>query len=143
MLKESSFEIQAHPEEMPEVIMKNCIVRLIGPRIIENLVKEGGTIDVEDVHAIKKTNEQLCPEGNYAVLVTSTNFNSITAAARRITSSSEFVKRSLGKAMLVHNTATKLVAEFYIRVNKPAMPTQIFTDRKKAIDWLKELTAEN
>lgn len=135
--------MQSSPEELPELIMKNCIVRLIGPRIIETRVKEGGSIDVEDIHAIKKANEQLCPEGNYAVLVTSTHFNSITAAARRITSSSEFVRRTLGKAMLVHNTATRLVAEFYIRVNKPAMPTQIFTDREKAVGWLKELTAEN
>ncbi len=40
-------------------------------------------------------------------------------------------------AVLVESFATKLIGNFFIRVNKPHFPTKLFTDEKEAIAWLK------
>ncbi len=41
-------------------------------------------------------------------------------------------------AILINSTVTKMMANFYIMVNKPQNPTRMFTDKKSALEWLKQ-----
>jgi hypothetical protein len=41
-------------------------------------------------------------------------------------------------AILVQSTAFKMMANFYIMVNKPKNPTRIFTDKESALEWLRQ-----
>jgi len=41
-------------------------------------------------------------------------------------------------ALLIKGLADKIVANFFIRFNKPIVPTKIFSKREKAIAWLLE-----
>jgi hypothetical protein len=45
------------------------------------------------------------------------------------------VRKTTGKALLAHNSTTKLAGNFYLNFNKPVMPTKLFSDRVKAIAW--------
>jgi hypothetical protein len=38
---------------------------------------------------------------------------------------------------LVDNMANNLVTKFFVKVNKPSIPTKTFKDEKEAIEWLK------
>lgn len=38
-------------------------------------------------------------------------------------------------AVIVQNLAYRLVADFYLRFNKPKIPYKVFTDQEKAMDW--------
>ena len=51
-----------------------------------------------------------------------------TAEATRYTSASAIVVKSL---------AHKLMGNFFIKVQKPAVPTKLFSEEKEAIEWLK------
>lgn len=42
-------------------------------------------------------------------------------------------------AIVVSSLPQKILADFYLKFNRPAKPTKIFRDRQKAIDWLKSL----
>ena len=42
-------------------------------------------------------------------------------------------------AMIVTNLATRLVANFFIKVNKPAIKYKLFGNHKDAIEWLNSL----
>lgn len=42
-------------------------------------------------------------------------------------------------AIVISNFAQKLVADFYLRFNKPKMPTKIFNSREKALEWIQSL----
>jgi len=46
-------------------------------------------------------------------------------------------------AILIRNLGQKILADFYLKVNKPKMPTKIFYSKEKAIDWIKELQSDN
>ena len=133
-----SYTVQTDASGVPFIALKQCRVRLLEPGIVESCVNEGAAIDVEDIWEIRRANEFFCPGRKYAILVAPDNFNSITEEARALTASESFSHHTCGKALMVHNTATRLVAEFYLRINKPIMPTRVFTDRNKAIRWLKE-----
>lgn len=39
-------------------------------------------------------------------------------------------------AIVITNLAQKIIANFYIKFNKPQMPTKVFTSTEKAIEWI-------
>lgn len=39
-------------------------------------------------------------------------------------------------AIVISNLAQKIIANFYIKFNKPKMPTKVFTSTDKAIEWI-------
>jgi len=41
-------------------------------------------------------------------------------------------------ALVIGNLAHKIIADFYLKFNKPKMPTKIFYSVEKAYDWIKE-----
>jgi hypothetical protein len=41
-------------------------------------------------------------------------------------------------AIVVQNLAYRLIAEFFIKVQKPKMPYKIFTDQEIAFEWCKQ-----
>jgi hypothetical protein len=44
----------------------------------------------------------------------------------------------LASAMIVTNPMLKMMANFYIMVNRPKNPTKLFTDRESGLEWLKQ-----
>lgn len=42
-------------------------------------------------------------------------------------------------AIVVSSLPQKILADFYLKFNKPVKPTKIFREREKAIDWLLSL----
>ncbi|MDX5419622.1 MAG: hypothetical protein LPK09_10435 [Hymenobacteraceae bacterium] len=44
----------------------------------------------------------------------------------------------LANALLVNSSAFKMMANFYVMVNKPQNPTRLFTDKKSALEWLEQ-----
>jgi hypothetical protein len=42
----------------------------------------------------------------------------------------------LRSALLVNSIGIKLIANFFVRFNKPNIPTRLFNDERKAIEWL-------
>ncbi|MBJ6119024.1 hypothetical protein JAO76_12525 [Pontibacter sp. BT310] len=46
----------------------------------------------------------------------------------------------IANAILINSTVTKMMANFYIMVNKPTNPTRMFTDKAIALEWLKQFS---
>jgi hypothetical protein len=44
---------------------------------------------------------------------------------------------SKADAFMIGSVALRLIANFYLRVNKPERPTKMFTNEKDAVAWLK------
>lgn len=42
-------------------------------------------------------------------------------------------------ALVISNLAQKIIANFYIKFNKPKMPTKVFTSTDKALEWILSL----
>jgi hypothetical protein len=41
-------------------------------------------------------------------------------------------------AILVSSTFNRVIASFFLSLNKPLIPTKIFSDRNKAVEWLQK-----
>lgn len=44
---------------------------------------------------------------------------------------------SKADAFIINSTAMQLIANFYLKINKPERPTKMFTNESEAIKWLK------
>ncbi|MDF2452761.1 MAG: hypothetical protein K0S26_2265 [Bacteroidota bacterium] len=45
-------------------------------------------------------------------------------------------------AVVVNNFAYKLIANFYLKINKPRRPYKVFSNEQDAVKWLKTVTLE-
>ncbi len=52
-------------------------------------------------------------------------------------SADEGTKFTCAEAYVITSLAHRLIGNFYLKINKPKVPTKIFTDKEKAIDWLR------
>jgi len=120
-------------------------IKLIKQGIVENLIHEYVELDVYQVEQIKEMNIRLTGGKPYAVLVNADISATVTREARELTASKAFVRNTVAKALLINGVSQRIIANFYIRFNQPAIQTQVFTDREKAIEWLEEelLHAQN
>lgn len=121
-----------------EIKIKSATIRLIAPRLIENIIHNYTTIEEEDLLELKEANVKISNGQPYAVLIDSGMMTHITKEARELLASKEFAQNSIAKALLVRSLGHRIVGQFYIRVNKPHVKTELFTDREKAIKWLKK-----
>lgn len=116
---------------------KSATIRLLTPTIIENVIHDYAELDSADIIEIKEINKRLTGGKHYAVLVDSGMMTSITKEGRELSSSKDFQQQTTAKALLIRSLGHRIVGRFYIRVNKPHIRTKIFSDRDKAIQWLK------
>ena len=49
---------------------------------------------------------------------------------------------TLADAFVIHSFAQKILANFYLRINKPMLPTRFFTRMEEAESWLKSLNEQ-
>ncbi len=77
---------------------------------------------------------------NFATLVDSTAVKSTTKEARDFLSSEEARVGVKATALLISGYLSSTIANFFLKVTvkKPLVPTRIFSDRQKAINWLKQ-----
>ncbi|MFL5763369.1 MAG: STAS/SEC14 domain-containing protein [Bacteroidia bacterium] len=104
---------------------------------VESTVYEGANIDVPYLLEGKKLLESTGLNAFY-VLNNSTGTYSISPEARKLSASEDYSKHLRAVAVVVHNAAIAVVADLYLRIDKPATPTRIFSNREKAVEWLHE-----
>lgn len=105
--------------------------------IIENVLKAGTTLLPADVRSIKDMNLRLCAEKPYALLVDPKEGSMITDEARALLASKEMAELNIAKAILIYTQKQKIIGNLYLQLNKPHVKTRVFTDRDKALEWLR------
>ncbi|MCB0409645.1 MAG: hypothetical protein KDD29_05465 [Flavobacteriales bacterium] len=73
----------------------------------------------------------------YSMLVDTREIKSITKEARNHFSMNNRESKVVAFAMLIKSPLSKVIANFFLGLNKPRVPVKIFTNEKKAIDWCK------
>jgi hypothetical protein len=96
-------------------------------------------LDANDAIEIRSNFLSLSNGKKWGVLVDAENFFSTTSEFRQLSASKEYTDLRLALAIVTNSMATKIIGNFFIKVNKPASPTKLFSDEKQAFEWLKRL----
>jgi hypothetical protein len=122
----------------PEVIeTTNCYIYL-GEDGIMRLITKPNTHSVletsmEEVEAMKYLSQ-----GKRVPLFSDIrNMLSVSPETRTYTNSEEVVSCFTAVGMLVGNVFSRVIGSFIVGINRPSYPVRLFTDEKKALDWLK------
>jgi len=97
-------------------------------------------VDRKEALQIIRANRDFNNSSNRLAMATSTkDFFNMTPEARATFSEQMKLEVGFQKMALVANSlAYKILANFFIRFNRPVVPTKVFNSRKKAIAWLIE-----
>lgn len=74
----------------------------------------------------------------YTIIDTRSNYNS-TPEVRDFYAKSEYNKYRLADAFIVNSLAMRLLINFYIKINKPSIPSKMFNTPEAAVAWIDSL----
>lgn len=113
----------------------------LDPRgFVHTLVHEGSEIQLE--HARENTASVIRVSGgsNYPILVDLRKIKSISKEARDHFSMRGRKPNVTAIAMLVSSPLSKIIGNFFLGLNRPTVPTRLFSSEKEGILWIKRNT---
>jgi hypothetical protein len=105
-------------------------------RILRIKILEGSEIEIGDALQNREATKILTKGDRYLILVDGRVNLSVSREARAFAAQTQDDDGAIASAFVITSTANKLVGNFYINVNKPVVPTKIFSTEEKAIEWL-------
>jgi hypothetical protein len=77
--------------------------------------------------------------GRYYNIYEFSSFSEVDPDVREWMAAPPVRSYTIADALVISGFPQKLIADFYVRFNKPVNPTRIFTSQEKALDWINEL----
>lgn len=122
---------------MHEIELKKSIVSLLDDGILHIHFKPGAEILFSDAVLIVEAMEKVGKGKKYPVLIDAGEFVSVDQEVRLFSASEDSNMFTIADAIAYYSFGQKLIADFYIKNNKPKVPTRAFATKKEATDWLK------
>ncbi len=104
--------------------------------IARTKVKPNAKVELEDA----KENSQVINslEGDkFCIIVDTTQITSITKEARDHFSMKGRKSKVIAIAIIVKSPLSKIIANFFMGLNKPVVPVKLFNNEAQATDWCK------
>jgi len=117
-----------------EVNIPEALIRLRSDGIIHVNYKKNVTIDIDSQQLMREIYKDLAP---------GKKLHYIFSAAIGVTFTKEVRENSSGPdspiasyAIIANNLAYRIIANFYLKVNKPKVPYKLFPTVEAAVEWL-------
>lgn len=99
----------------------------------------GGVIDIDVAKEIVRQRLEYIEGVAYPTLVMDSGVISMTKEARDYFSDKDGGSQGVvAGVLLLKSVYSEFLGNFFLRVAKPAIPTRVFTDKEKALEWLQQ-----
>lgn len=121
------------------ITTRTALISIIKENFVRMTMREDAILDLKDM--IENHNaENKITNGNQHVILIDTRLNSLSSdEARRFSSGDKPTKYRYAVAILFKGLAGRIGANSLVKIYKPKVPTQIFNDENKAIEWLESI----
>ena len=106
--------------------------------IVEINTKSSSELGIEQCMENQKAYAQLLEAKRYPMIHIGGKYVTIDKKARKYAASEEALRFSVAEAYVITSLAHKILAKFYLKVDKPSVPTKFFSTKVAAENWLKE-----
>jgi hypothetical protein len=113
------------------------ITKLLPEGIVFTQVIAGSDISLTDAKNNTRAVIDLTGGKVSPMLVDTRNIRSISKEARDHFSMRERKGHVNSIAILIHSPLSRIIGNFFMGLNKPSVPTKLFTDQRTAMIWLK------
>jgi hypothetical protein len=128
------------PAHATEVTCFHCWIREDG--IACTKVKKGSEVTVEYARENSNAVNTLLKEKKRPLLIDSRGIKSMTRDARNQFSTKGRETQTLAFGIVIGSQVSKVIGNFFMGINKPAVPTRLFDNEEGAIQWLKQFLKE-
>jgi hypothetical protein len=105
--------------------------------IVEVICGEDVRYEVEDLFEMHAASSRLVSKQRMPTLFMVGKNTSISQDAMKYGATEEATALSAAEAYVIQSIPQKILANFYLRIHKPPVPTRFFDDRKEAEAWLR------
>jgi hypothetical protein len=100
-------------------------------------------IDLQIAKRIVEDRIKFTEGKTYPILIDFSSMKSATKEARDYMNNAEGGLKGLsGGAFLSNSIVTTMFINLYLRISKPAIPAKFFTNKREALNWLKDLKSK-
>jgi hypothetical protein len=117
-------------------------VSLRSDGIIQIVVDPGTRVILENVKLQIAAIGKIGGGKKYPILIISGKDTSMETDVMSFTAQAGSNPYALAEAYLITSITHKLLANFYLNINKPARPTRTFTAEEEALKWLNTFRSE-
>jgi hypothetical protein len=123
---------------MNKIELNKSTCELIEEGVILVTYKSKAEIELEDVIEIRNTTHQLANGKAYVSIYDPGEETTVTKEAREISSEAGNIQNRKAMAIVVKHLGQRILANFFINLNKKIHPMKAFTTRDEAIKWAKQ-----
>jgi hypothetical protein len=98
--------------------------------------KSGVRIRLEDADRIINTRHEMSRNAIYPLLIVDEGIISVENSAWKLFASDHGTSRTSAGAFLLQSVYSRILANFFLKFIKPNVPVQVFSNKKKALEWL-------
>jgi hypothetical protein len=114
------------------------VFKLYEGQIFHAIIKYGERVGLEDIGPGYDFIEQH-GGGKFYNIFEFSSFSDLEPEIRDWSADPSGNKYTLADAIVVTNLGQKMMADFYVRFNKPPKPTKVFSSFEKAVQWIQSL----
>lgn len=107
--------------------------------IVCTKVKQNAEVTIEDAKANSLVVNAFYVNEKFPLLIDARGIKSITREARSFFTTNGRETNTMAFAILIDSSVSKVVGNFFLGINKPAVPTKLFLNEKSALEWLQNL----
>ena len=123
---------------MKKAELDKVYTELLKPNIVMVTVKDNSIIDIEEIIAIKKLNVELVGGVNYGLIIETGRYTSISNEARTMMVTKQIEENRVAIAIIINHLPQRILANFFLKINNPAVPAKIFSSRQRALQWMEK-----
>ncbi len=127
---------------IPQIETHQIIIKFREDGIMHLQYKDG-ILNLADSKAIFKNIRENCPWEVSPIFASGNTFSSLDKDARIFWGSPEVTKHCSAIALLTNTLGSKMMANFFLRIAKPSVPTRFFSSEEECITWLKKYPTTN
>jgi hypothetical protein len=116
------------------VITRTCTLWL--DRFVRGRFHDGAEVQGVDARENLRVTAELCDGKRRPILVDLRPIRSQSAEARAVFAGPDATAVSLAVALVIGSPLTRVLGNFFLGFNRPAMPTRLFTSIAEAEVWL-------
>ena len=107
--------------------------------VLQILLFENVVVDYEDAVDNALVVRRLTKGNPCLKLIDIRNDVKIEAKAQQYLDSKDVQGKTLARAILINNSVKRLTLNFFTKFNSQQVPTKFFTEKKEAMEWLREI----
>lgn len=118
--------------------VEGTLVSLLEGNIIRIVPSENVDYSIALMEKLQVAKKELIGDQKYAVLMVAPRMGDMDKEAKEF-AAGEFTNRNVvAKAIVLKNMGTRLLVQFFIKLNKPIVEHAIFENEHEALVWLKK-----